>query len=135
MTELHKKEYFLNCKPILKVKNVSANLDYYCSKLGFTKIFSWKDGVGFCDYGKLDFAEVRRGGASIMLSLEQSTDKGIWIYLDLNDSSELDQLYGELRARGANIMESPSDKEWNMREMIVKDLNGNCLRIGAPINH
>jgi uncharacterized glyoxalase superfamily protein PhnB len=127
-----RKEPFLNCKPILRVKDVTASLDYYCSKLGFAKVFAWKDEVGFCDNGKLDFAEVRRGGASIMLSREQSTDKGIWIYVDIADSTVLDQLYAELKERGANIIESPNEKEWNMREITVKDLDDNYLRIGAP---
>ena len=130
-----RKDPFLNCKPILNVKDVSASLDYYCNKLGFAKVFSWKDGVGFCDYGKLDFAEVRCGGANIMLSREHSRGKGIWIYVDISDSTLLDELYANLKDRGANIIEPPNEKEWNMREMTVKDLDDNYLRIGAPSAH
>jgi uncharacterized glyoxalase superfamily protein PhnB len=127
------KAYFLDCKPIISVKDVSASLDYYCNMLGFTKVFSWKDGVGFCDYGKLDFAEVQRGGANIMMSLEENMDKGIRLYLDLKDSTELESLYQELEKNGASIIEPPNDKMHHMREMLVKDLDDNLLRIGAPL--
>lgn len=41
MTEmLQKKPQFWNCRPILNAKDVNASIDYYCNKLGFTKVFS-----------------------------------------------------------------------------------------------
>ncbi len=124
---------FLNCKPIINVRNVSASLDYYCNKLGFAKVFSWKDGVGFCDYGKLDFAEVQRGGANIMMSLQENANIGFQLYLDLNTTAALELLYQEFKNRGALIMEPPTDKGHHMREMLIKDLDENFLRIGASI--
>jgi uncharacterized glyoxalase superfamily protein PhnB len=102
--------------------------------LGFTKAFSWKDGAGFCDWGKITFAEVRRDRANIMLSFENIV-KPTWIYLDLNDAANLESLYQEFMERDALIVEPPTNQPWNMREMLVKDLDDNCLRIGAPINH
>jgi hypothetical protein len=67
MTHPNNKANFQNCKPIINFKDVSASLDYYCNKLGFSKVFSWKDGVGFCSYSKLDLGEVQRGRANIMI--------------------------------------------------------------------
>lgn len=135
MTELQNKANFLNCKPIINVKDVSASLDYYCNKLGFAKVFSWKDGVGFCDYGKLTFAEIHRGGANIMMSLQEHADKGFWFYLDLDNTKDLELLYQEFKEKGALIAEPPSDKAHYMREMLVKDLDANFIRIGAPFKH
>ncbi|MEO9362375.1 MAG: VOC family protein [Nitrososphaera sp.] len=134
MTELQK-VHFLNCKPILNVKDVAASLDYYCNRLGFTKIFSWSEEAGFCDYGKLNFAEVQRGSANIMMSLQQEHADSARIYLDLDATTDLDLLYQEFKERGAFIVEPPDDKTWHMREMLVKDLDDNFLRIGAPIKH
>ncbi len=132
MSDLQNKIHFLECKPILKVKDVSASLDYYCNKLGFTKVFSWKDGVGFCNVGKLNFAEVKRGSANIMLSSREHVDKGTWIYLFLGNTTELNALYEEFKESGAVVVEPPNDKPWNTQEMLVKDLDDNFLRIGSP---
>ncbi len=136
MTDLTNKTRLV-CKPILNVKDVSASIDYYCSKLGFTKVFSWKDGVGFCDNGKLTFAEVQRDGANIMLSLqEHADDKGISLYLDLSsDMADLELLYREFKENRALVVEPPNDKPWHMREMLVKDLDANFLRVGVPLEH
>ncbi|MGH9876091.1 MAG: VOC family protein [Nitrososphaera sp.] len=134
MTKLQNKAYFLACKPILNVKDVNASVDYYCNKLGFTKVFSWTDG-GFCDYGKFTFAEVHRGRASIMLSLEEHAEKRVWIYLDLDNIADFELLHQEFKAHGALIVEPPNDKPWHMREMLVKDLDANFMRIGAPFKH
>ncbi len=132
MTELQNKAYFVECKPILKVKDVSSSLDYYCNKLGFSKVFSWKDGVGFCNIGKLDFAEVKRGSANIMLSSREYVDNGTWVYLYLDSVTELESLYQEFKESGSLVVEPPNDKPWNAREILVKDLDENFLRIGSP---
>ena len=126
---------FVNCKPIINVRDVSASVDYYCNKLGFAKVFSWKDGVGFCDHGKLDFAEVQRGGANIMMSLCEHVNTGIQLYLDMNTVADLELLYQEFKNRGALIIDPPSDKVHHMREMLIKDLDENFLRIGTSIRH
>jgi len=131
MTELHNKTCFLECKPILKVKDVSASLDYY-NKLGFTKVFSWKDGVGFCNVGKLNFAEVKRGNANIMILSRERVGEGTWVYLFLGNVIELESLYQEFKENGALIVEPPNDKPWNTREMLLKDLDENFLRVGSP---
>jgi hypothetical protein len=61
------KGQFLAHKPILNVKDISASIDY-SNGLDFTKVFSWKDGSGFYDYGKLTFAKFKRGNVNIMMS-------------------------------------------------------------------
>jgi hypothetical protein len=32
------------------------------------------------------------------------------------------------------ITEPPTDKPWGMREMLVEDMDGHTLRIGAPLH-
>jgi uncharacterized glyoxalase superfamily protein PhnB len=136
MTELpQKKAHFLDCKPILNVKDVNASIDYYCNKLGFAKAFSWNEQAGFCDHGKFTFAEIRRGEANIMLSSQGHGDRRITIYLDLDNAGEFESLYREFEERGALIVEPPSDKRWGMREILVQDLDANFMRIGAPLKH
>jgi hypothetical protein len=64
------KGQFLAHKPIVNVKDVSANLDY-SNRLNF-KVFSWKDGSGFCDYGKLTSAKFKCGNVNIIMMMSTS---------------------------------------------------------------
>lgn len=45
-----------------------------------------------------------------------------------------DSLYEELKDRGANIIFGPQDMEYNMRDLLIEDLNGYRLCFGSPIN-
>lgn len=45
----------------------------------------------------------------------------------------VDGLYEEYKKSGAIVAQPPTDYPWNMREMLVKDLDGHCLRMGHRI--
>ena len=47
--------------------------------------------------------------------------------------AELDSLFQEYKASGADIVEEPQDRSWGMREMIVRDLDGNTFRMGLTV--
>ncbi len=56
----------------------------------------------------------------------------MWIYLNLALLEDLAALYQEYQAHAAKIIEPPTDKSWAMREMLIEDVGGHILRIGAP---
>ena len=127
---------FTESHPILNVKDVAASLEYYCDTLGYKLKFRWP--YQCPDPGAAvvvpEFAEVKRGQSSIMLALENQGGPAMWIYLDVASLEDLTALYQEYQANGARIVEPPTDKPWNMREMLVEDLDGHTLRIGASIS-
>ena len=43
-------------------------------------------------------------------------------------------IFQEYQLSGADIVEDPIDKPWGMREMLVKDIDGNTFRIGCSLN-
>ncbi len=59
----------------------------------------------------------------------------MWMYLNLASPKDLASLYEEYQAKGVRITEPPIDKPWGMREMLVEDVDGHTLRIGAPQVH
>lgn len=127
---------FSAAKPILNVNSVKASLDYYCSKLGFDKVFVWNDQGNFNEAeGVLTFAEIQRGNFGLMLAQQEQGGNGMWIYLDVDKREDFDQLYQEFVSAGAIIKSAPEYKPWNMREMLVQDLDGHVLRIGVPLTH
>jgi uncharacterized glyoxalase superfamily protein PhnB len=121
---------FTEGHPILNVKNVAASLDYYCTRLGFEKDFCWPWGQALPT-----FAQVSRGHFSVMLAQEAQGGLGMWMYLDLASVEDLAALHQEYLTNAVKITEQPTDKPWGMREMLIEDVDGHTLRIGAPLTH
>lgn len=108
---------FGGATPILRVASLEASLAYYVEALGFS--LEWRQG---------DFASVRRGKASIMLSEGDQGHPGSWVFLGVSDA---DALHEELRARGAIIRHPPTNYPWGARELHVSDPDGHVLRLGS----
>ena len=117
--------------PILNVKNVTVSLDYYCNVIGFQDVFHWSQE----DAPPWTFAQVRRGAFCVYLAQQAQGGPGMWIYLDLASLDDLAFLHQEYQAHAVNILEPPTDKPWAMREMLIADVDGHILRIGAPRSH
>jgi uncharacterized glyoxalase superfamily protein PhnB len=117
--------------PILNVKSVVVSLDYYCNTLGFQDVFHWSHE----DTPPWTFAQVCRGNFFVYLCQQAQGGPGMWMYLDLASLEDLADLYQEYQAHAAKITEPPTDKLWGMREMLIEDVDGHILRIGAPRPH
>ena len=59
----------------------------------------------------------------------------MWVYLDLASPEDLADLHQEYLASAVQVIEPPTDKPWGMREMLIEDVDGHILRIGAPCPH
>lgn len=126
---------FTEIKPILSVANVAASLNYYTQTLGFVLEFAWSNEERFDHPAAPTFAEVRRGQAALMLAQNDQGSGVTWVYIDVASAEELNALHAAYAARGARIAAAPEDKPWNRREMLVNDLDGHTLRLGAPRAH
>lgn len=122
---------FTEGHPILNVKNVTVSLDYYCNALGFQDVFHWSHK----DVPPWTFAQVRRGNFFVYLSQQAQGGPGMWMYLNLASLEDLAALYQEYQAHAVKIIEPPTDKPWAMCEMLIEDVDGHILRIGAPRPH
>ena len=107
---------FEGVTPILRVKSVSASIDYYVAKLGFK--IDWKGPY---------FASVSRGRCHIFLSEGDQGNPGSWVWIGVEDA---DSLFAEYRASGAQVRHPPTNYAWAY-EMQVADLDGNILRLGS----
>jgi catechol 2,3-dioxygenase-like lactoylglutathione lyase family enzyme len=111
---------FESAIPILNVTNVPASIDYYVDKLGFEKEWEWGSPP--------TFACVRRDEVRIFMCQDGQGQPGTWMSIFVQD---VDALYEDYRRRGATIPEPPENFPWGVREMLVKDPDGHCLRIGS----
>jgi uncharacterized glyoxalase superfamily protein PhnB len=103
--------------PILRVEEMSAAVRYYVDVLGFEEA-SWGDEYFTC---------VNRDKAGIYLSKGGQGHTGSWVWIGVED---VEELYEELKAKGARILHEPANYPWALK-IRVEDLDGNVLRIGS----
>jgi len=109
--------HFENSAPILRVDNLRNSVNFYAHSLGF-QVATW---------GNADFTQVSRDGASIYLCQGSQGRGGAWIWVGVEDVS---QLFLELRSRHVPILLPPTNYPWAL-EMRVEDPDGNVLRFGS----
>lgn len=120
--------------PILKVTDMGAAIDFYCSTLGFVVDFRYSASPEGPAYAGLSL-----DGNQIHLSTfagDGVTGTATYCYVD-----DVDALYRHFRAAGVEfsvkpdspVEEAPVDQTWGMREVYIRDPDGNTLRFGSPI--
>lgn len=103
--------------PILRVTDFDASVAYWVNALGFK-----------LDWGSRGFGSVSRGKAHVMLCEGSQGNPGTWMWFAVSDS---DEMYQELRQRGARIRHAPENFPWGSRELHVFDPDGHVLRFGS----
>ncbi len=119
--------------PVLCVTHLRKSLQYYEQVLGFDSAWQWSEEEAFSEESKPTFACVNRDDISLFLCENGQGNPGSWICLNVCTLDELQTLYEEYQNAQAFILEEPKDYPWGMREMLIKDLDGNTFRIGCQI--
>ncbi len=107
----------------LIVADVQRSQDYYRDQLGFTidGQFVERDGVSFL-IKKADSNELIRPNHTV----NGFMDTYIWV-------DDVDGIYADLKARGANLESEPANQSYGMREFLVYDTDGYRFCIGGPL--
>ncbi|MCH9697406.1 MAG: VOC family protein [Gammaproteobacteria bacterium] len=119
--------------PVLCVNDLPKSLEHYEHVLGFDVSWKWSEHGEFNEADHPTFACVCRGESSIFLCENGQGSPGAWVCLNVCSLDELHQVFIEYKNASANIVEEPQDYSWGMREMLVKDLDGNTFRIGCQL--
>jgi uncharacterized glyoxalase superfamily protein PhnB len=112
--------------PIIKVSDIESAVDFYCTGLGFTKDFEYSASASGPHYAGLSF-----DGNQLHLSTfpgDGVSGTATYCYVD-----DVDALYAAFRACGLTALMEPTNQGWGMREVYVRDGDGNTLRFGSPI--
>src|SRR3954451_21672896 len=99
--------------------DIPAAVDFYTQKLGFTLAFTSGDPP--------TFAGVNLGKVQMFLQKATPDPKGCSVYFLVDDA---DQLYEFHRANGVEVAEEIGDREYGIRDYVVRDLNGYSLSFG-----
>ncbi len=113
-------------EPVLIVPDVEKAAEYYRDVLGFEITLIWGDSKS----SPATHAVVRRG-ISIQFDNRHANEAqpSGWTYIRL--SQNLDGLYEEYKASGANIVAEIEERPWGKREFDIEDLNGYRIRFSV----
>lgn len=119
--------------PVLCVTDLLKSLEHYQEVLGFDVSWTWSETDEFSEPVSPTFACVQRGECSLFLCQQGQGNPGAWICLNVDSREALEELFAQYENAGADIPEQPADRPWGMREMIVRDLDGNTFRMGCQL--
>jgi catechol 2,3-dioxygenase-like lactoylglutathione lyase family enzyme len=111
--------------PCLRVGDAARSLEFYVDQLGFRE--RWRH------HAEPDLPTtigIGRGGATLILTDLPDVPFGAVVYLY---TSELDTVFHELAARGITIELAPTEMPWRLREMHLRDPDGNRLRFAQSV--
>jgi predicted lactoylglutathione lyase len=111
--------------PEIPVTDMTAALDYYANKLGFS-----------IDWGGVDggIAGISRGQCRMFLTdgdfrQHHGNASPVMVWFNLNSKNEVDELHKIWNAGGAKMISSPESKPWKLHEFTASDLDGNLFRV------
>jgi catechol 2,3-dioxygenase-like lactoylglutathione lyase family enzyme len=122
---------FAAAVPQFSVTDVLATVHYYRDRLGFSVGDLAGDPPEWGAVGRDDvevfFNRLPSGASSYPRIRAQGA------YDAYFRVSGVDQLAAEFRERGAVIREGPTNRVYEVREVVIEDLNGLVLAFGEPI--
>lgn len=104
---------------ILPVSDLDAAIDFYTKKLGFWLAFKWGSPPSM--------AGVNLGDVQIFLHQGTPNPGGCGIYFVVGDADQLCEFH---KANGVEIVVTPDDRNYGLRDYGVRDLYGYKLDFG-----
>lgn len=113
---------FVECEQThagVTVSDIPAAVDFYTARLGFALGFTWGN--------PQTFAGVNLGKVQMFLQKGTPEPKGCAVYFLVGDA---DMLYEFHRANGVDIAMEIGNREYGIRDYVVRDLHGYYLTFG-----
>jgi predicted lactoylglutathione lyase len=111
--------------PEIPVADMNSALDYYRHKLGFNIDWGGADG---------GIAGISKGQCRMFLTDRdfrgrRGNTSPVMIWLNLNSTAEVNDLYELWKAAEARITSPPESKPWKLHEFTAADVDGNLFRV------
>ena len=103
----------------LRVSDVLAAVNFYTNKLGFRPGFTWGDPP--------TIAGVNLGNVQMFLERGTPNPQGCAVYFVVGNA---DELFAFQQAKGVEVVDSPGDRPYGLRDYRVRDLHGYELGFG-----
>lgn len=117
----------LGSNPVLAVHDLTTSPAWYARVLGCTVSEPDPGNWAFCRSGAVTF---RLGRCPDALPATELGDHSYVAYLTVTD---VDAFHDRARAEAAEILKTPKDEPWGMREMAVRTPDGHRFMLGQPL--
>jgi uncharacterized glyoxalase superfamily protein PhnB len=117
----------IRTRHVLAVKDLAVEAAYYKQKLGFDLDFT-APGWEFLSFG--DF-KVMLGECADEMTAGESGNHSWYAHVIVED---VDEIYLDMKARGARILSEIEDKPWGIREYSVQSPDGHRIVFGQAID-
>jgi catechol 2,3-dioxygenase-like lactoylglutathione lyase family enzyme len=117
----------LRPRTVLAVQNLERSRHYYVDVLGFTEDDITAPGWAFLSK---DAFHVMLGECPDEIAAGDTGNHSWFIHLLVDD---VDAYYAELRAKGALLVNTPTNREYGLREFILTTPDGHRLMIAQEI--
>jgi hypothetical protein len=118
----------VGARTVLAVCDLQVSTRHYMDVLGFQRDFGdGSDGWSFLSRGAL---KVMLGECSDERPASELGNHSYVAYLLVDG---VDQLYKEIRGRGADVTSSPMSKPWGLREFTLRTPDGHRYTFGEPL--
>jgi len=125
---MSKSRQVVHTRHVLAVKDLAVETAYYIDKLGFEHDFS-APGWEFLSFGTF---KLMLGECSDAMSAEETGDHSYFAHVLVEN---VDEIFLEFMANGAEIIHHVGDKPWGLREFSVRTPDGHRLTYGQIIDH
>jgi uncharacterized glyoxalase superfamily protein PhnB len=112
----------------MAVRDLDVSTRFYVDVLGFQRDFG--DGSDGWSFLSRDAFKVMLGECPDERPAGELGDHSYVAYLLVEG---IDELYEEVRARGAEVMSSPTTEPWGLREFGIRTPDGHRIRFGQPV--
>jgi uncharacterized glyoxalase superfamily protein PhnB len=116
----------LKTQHVLAVDDYAANVAYFTEKLGFT-LNNEIDGWAFLSLG--DF-HIMLGDCQGEMLAEETRSHSWFAYVNCTG---IDDIYNDMKKRGAEIREKLMNKPWGLREFLVATPEGHRIKFGQEL--
>jgi catechol 2,3-dioxygenase-like lactoylglutathione lyase family enzyme len=108
--------------PALRVSDIPAAVEFYTKRLGFQLGFTWGEPP--------EMAGVNLGDVQLFLERGTPSPDGCSVYFVVGNA---DELFEYQRANGVEILQTPGERPYGLRDYRIRDLNGYELGFGHHI--
>jgi uncharacterized glyoxalase superfamily protein PhnB len=127
------KATIVGAEPQLFVTDINRSCEFFCEKLGFTRIFS---------YGKPPYyAQVARDAARLNLRcverpvIDSTREQELLsVSMTVATADEIKLLFVEFQSAGVVFHQTLKKQPWGARNFVVNDPDGNLLLFAGPAN-
>jgi catechol 2,3-dioxygenase-like lactoylglutathione lyase family enzyme len=116
----------VHTRHVLAVKDLAISASYFIDKLGFDRDFT-APGWEFLSFGGF---KVMLGECSDALWAHETGDHSYFAHCLVEN---VDEIFEEFQANGAEFTQPPSDKSWGLREFGVITPDGHRITYGELI--